>query len=408
MKIVQDHKDVIKIGRNSSVIIWGAGKLGTELMCRLNSEEFFNYYVSDTDSEVKKRICNYIAPEDIIDIFKHQCISVILAVRSDDVIKNIKDQIDLLLGSADCNVEIFRYIPESVEEMVARRKEQGFFDGCRYRKTLEDSKAVNVLMSMITGSKPFLFARWGTIEGEVIYKMKVGVQPSTEDRLRLKQNAGVFPVTDNVIKSYYEIMTNAAAEIDILCVFYWQCHLEKWIEWYSHNAIMVSSALEYPFFSIPWTKVLEGMKVLVIHPFASLIREQYKNRDRLFSNCDVLPEFELITYQAVQSLGGNDMYEDWMQALNVMQDDISKIDFDICLIGCGAYGMPLGAFVKSKLHKKAIHMGGSLQLLFGIKGKRWESNGYDYQHKLYNEYWVRPTDDLKPQNYKDVENGCYW
>lgn len=91
-----------------------------------------------------------------------------------------------------------------------------------------------------------------------------------------------------------------------------------------------------------------------------------------------------------------------------MQDDISHIDFDIALIGCGAYGMPLGAFIKSQMHKKAIHMGGTLQILFGIKGKRWEENGYDYQYKLYNEYWVRPTDDLKPKNYKDVEGGCYW
>lgn len=224
----------------------------------------------------------------------------------------------------------------------------------------------------------------------------------------LQENAGVFPATESIIKAYCGIIEDAAEKIDILSVFYWQKNLERWIEWYSLKASIVGSELQYPFFSNPWTKALEGMKVLVIHPFANLIEKQYKKRDKLFKNNQVLPEFDLKTYQAVQSLGGNCEYRDWVQALNIMQDDISNIDFDIALIGCGAYGMPLGGFIKSKLHKKAIHMGGSLQILFGIKGRRWEANGYDYQHKLYNEYWVRPTDDLKPRNYKDVEGGCYW
>ena len=41
-------------------------------------------------------------------------------------------------------------------------------------------------------------------------------------------------------------------------------------------------------------------------------------------------------------------------------------NFDIALIGCGAYGFPLAAFVKG-IGKKAVHIGGPLQLFFGIK-----------------------------------------
>jgi hypothetical protein len=91
-----------------------------------------------------------------------------------------------------------------------------------------------------------------------------------------------------------------------------------------------------------------------------------------------------------------------------MKNDIKKIDFDIALIGCGAYGMPLAAFIKKELNKQAIHMGGCLQLLFGIKGKRWETDSFKWDKILYNDAWVRPTDDLKPSNYKKVEDGCYW
>ena len=65
-------------------------------------------------------------------------------------------------------------------------------------------------------------------------------------------------------------------------------------------------------------------------------------------------------------------------------------------------------FIKNKMHRQAMHIGGTLQVLFGIKGARWEGEPYNYDKKLYNEFWVRPGEKLKPQNYMDVEGGCYW
>lgn len=77
----------------------------------------------------------------------------------------------------------------------------------------------------------------------------------------------------------------------------------------------------------------------------------------------------MITLEAVQSLGGsNNKFQSWFEALQWMEDEMDKTDYDICLIGCGAYGFPLAAHAKRK-GKKAVHLGGALQLLFGIKGK---------------------------------------
>ena len=50
----------------------------------------------------------------------------------------------------------------------------------------------------------------------------------------------------------------------------------------------------------------------------------------------------------------------------------------------------------------SIHAGGATQLLFGIKGKRWDECGF------YNDYWVRPSEREKPLGYEKVEGGCYW
>ena len=41
-----------------------------------------------------------------------------------------------------------------------------------------------------------------------------------------------------------------------------------------------------------------------------------------------------------------------------MKAEINKSNYDICILGCGAYGFPLAAHVK-RMGKKAIHMGGS-------------------------------------------------
>ena len=121
----------------------------------------------------------------------------------------------------------------------------------------------------------------------------------------------------------------------------------------------------------------------------------------------MLPEFDLITYRPVQSfLGLKTPYRDWFEALEKMQADIARIGFDVALLGCGAYGMSLGAFIKRDLGLKAVHLGGVTQVLFGIKGGRYDSN--PYYNRLYNDFWVRPNESERPSNFLQHEGGAYW
>jgi len=166
----------------------------------------------------------------------------------------------------------------------------------------------------------------------------------------------------------------------------------------------------------PWTSALKGKRVLVIHPFAETIDKQYHNyRTKIFEKkfkCDdILPEFDLITLKAIQTINFNSesqKYKDWFEALNFMVKQCEKIDFDVAIIGCGAYGLPLATAIK-QMGKGAIHLGGATQLLFGIMGKRWEVEGYkEIFDQIKNEYWTRPLPEEKPQNADQIENGCYW
>lgn len=73
----------------------------------------------------------------------------------------------------------------------------------------------------------------------------------------------------------------------------------------------------------------------------------------------MLPQFELDTIKSVQTIAGerDDRFNTWFDALDYMKGEICKRDFDIALIGCGAYGFPLGAFVKSIGKKQFMQEG---------------------------------------------------
>lgn len=165
------------------------------------------------------------------------------------------------------------------------------------------------------------------------------------------------------------------------------------------------------FLKKPWTIALEGKKVLVIHPFENSIRAQYEKRELLFHNKNVLPAFTLLTFKPWQSAGNGAEavpFETWFEALEDMCGRIGKIDFDIALIGAGAYGMFLGAYCKS-IGKKAVHVGGALQLLFGIKGARWEKDyPLSFREKLFNRHWINPSEEERPPGMEKIEGACYW
>ena len=168
------------------------------------------------------------------------------------------------------------------------------------------------------------------------------------------------------------------------------------------------TALEPWYVEHPWTGGLSGKKVLVIHPFRETILRQYEKREMLFDSPETLPEFaDLQVVQAVQTIAGNTdgRFRDWFEALDWMYTEAVKIDFDTAIIGSGAYGFPLAAKLKAA-GKQAFHMGGATQLLFGIKGSRWDN--HPVIGRLYNEHWVRPAESERPRSANIVEGGCYW
>ena len=296
----------------------------------------------------------------------------------------------------------------------------------------DPDKAAQIIYNQLMDDQPCMIARFGSTELSMMVNY-LGIKNANKNIFKYIQGktlpwwweknwmqqmerwSGFFPPTPKKIQQFCELMLHDMQEIDVLGSWVPE---ESYFKEKIKHAEKVELVLLEPYNSdTPWSRALEGKKVLVIHPFAELIEAQFKKREYLFDNPEVLPEFELQTIPAVQSLGGvSNGFVDWFEALNWMKTEIDKRDYDVCLIGAGAYGFPLAAHVKRQ-GKKAVHIGGALQLLFGIKGKRWENpeyhNFWGLPHNTYlnlmdNNSWVRPDDKQKPANAQEVEGACYW
>jgi hypothetical protein len=286
----------------------------------------------------------------------------------------------------------------------------------------EDSS--NFIYEKLLSDSPCMISRLGNTEfscvkfynqtrGSLVNKSIKYITGEIEDivwsskmKSEIQNNAGFFPATIENLERFSELMMKEMQQIDILgSIFYCENEFKEELK----NAKTIGFEDLNPYnHKNPWSRVLKNKKVLVIHPFDESILKQYQKRELIFKNKNILPEFNLITYKPVQSVAGNYknlQFKNWFEALESMKCDISKIDFDIAIIGCGSYGLPLASYIKT-VGKKSVHIGGSVQILFGIIGKRWETE-YDLSEHI-NEHWIRPSINEMPNNYKNVEGGCYW
>ena len=157
-----------------------------------------------------------------------------------------------------------------------------------------------------------------------------------------------------------------------------------------------------------WTAALRWRRVLIVHPFADTIRDQYSKhaRGNLLWPETVLPrDLDLVVVKVPSSLG-RDANGTWSAALRETKAAIDRVfPVDAALLGCGAYGLPLAAHVVSR-GASAVYVGGGLQLLFGIMGKRWADRAEI--GAVARASWVWPAPAETPPRAEIVEGGAYW
>ena len=275
------------------------------------------------------------------------------------------------------------------------------------------------IINLIKKDEPFIISRLG--HAISLFSVNYEKQGNTNNLKNIMQlmasHDGIYYDTVQIANFYAKIHNEAINNSNALAVFpgLYNMQQDYYISKYNLNQIF-NRVLE-PFYCCidglkPWSHYLHGKRILIISPFTKSFQKQLDNDFQIFKDADkkiFLDGQEFIFYKSFQCLGGSNPHKNWLETFTIMCNDIKKLDFDIALLGCGGYGLPLCNFIKTKMNKSAIYVGGGLQLLFGVMGKRWENNPiWKKIIEENNTKFIKPSGDEIMQNSNKIEGGCYW
>lgn len=284
-----------------------------------------------------------------------------------------------------------------------------------YKKSILTKEEGNQLIyDLITDDQPRLICRMGSAELAVLINFHFKQKGKLKEWNYAKINQGlfrmnaVFPTTAKTLDTFSKLYLTCLPTIDAFAIWYNYGEQIFHQSYFSEALLFPIESLEPFRFNRPWSRALEGKKVLVVLPFEDSVKKQYQSKHLLFANKKVLPDFELIVYRPFNSYTDEPAEGcDWFWYLEMMKQQIAFLEFDIALVAAGPFGLPLAVSIKN-MGKKAVHVGGALQLLFGIKGSRWEER--PEFAAFMNEYWIKPSGDEVPaQKVKTtIDNSSYW
>ena len=280
------------------------------------------------------------------------------------------------------------------------------------------------IIELIKKNKPFSVIRLGVghethITVEYINTKNIDLEKYLHESCNLN---GIYSKTNDKLKFvlYCNFYNKSIKEADILASHLSNSRNIGNIQNFfsqKYNLKQIHSRSLEPFYicmenEIPWTHYLLGKKILIINPFVESFKKQMENGFKIFKDDKkkiFLDGQEILYYKSYQTIAGNHIHNDWFETYKIMCNDIKNIDFDIALLGCGGYGLPLCHYIKSRLNKSAIYIGGGLQLLFGVMGNRWENNKMWKQIIKDNDCkFIRPSKEETCLNHNKIEGACYW
>jgi len=272
------------------------------------------------------------------------------------------------------------------------------------------------IKEIIQQNKPFFIGRIAGCELKVAYCFQQGNLFDIVDELReLENNAGIYTQTNESLKEYTKRLIEAYEHCTVIAE--WEqggkvfAHTGSGQEYISKRTPKTpkidARALEPYYFKDNWMNQLKGKKILIVHPFSKTFEKQVKNLKKIFPGKSWFEDCEIQFAQPPLTLAGNHEGKDWKDHLTPFLESLrEKTNFDIALVAAGGYGMLVSDYIYKEMNKSVMYIGGALQLFFGVIGKRWFDNKDVL--KLVNDDWIRPSKEEKPNNFTNVEKGCYW
>jgi hypothetical protein len=277
-----------------------------------------------------------------------------------------------------------------------------------------------IIKYAIAYRRPLSFGKLGVTEAVHLNRRTSGVERwwrghGDPKDVSLMVNSGLYLLGPETAERWARIYTVALNDLDF--VTQWQPggdDIEP-IARYASNAIVAPSEdlLPLSLGKDSWHYALQGKRVLVVHPMAETIHHQIPVFSKLWPGAGIGPVRVIKTpWSPAVDPKLPRKHASWFAALEWMEEQVIwGGPFDVAILGCGSYALPLAQFIKRHVGVPCIHVAGKLQLLFGILGKRWDNQGVDWRPaNFYNnsEYWIRPLAADRPFGAHLMDHGCYW
>jgi hypothetical protein len=287
----------------------------------------------------------------------------------------------------------------------------------------DETEGSNKIAELLRAGAPFAAGKLGTSELDAIWFFLARRQNSTaypyltHIRRHMCVNAGLWPASDETVDAWArDVIYNYLPEMDVMAA--WNPvtpHEERTVlQTICRRAFLCKLRSLEPYYDscTAWTREIRG-KFAVVSPFAVSIGKQWERRAAVWKSKQLWDESaECVPVRAGYGPGLSSSagawpasVKDWKHAINHVVEQVILSGARVAIVGCGALSLPICAVLKFA-GISAIHMGGATQILFGIRGRRWET--HNVISGFFNDAWVVPSLDEIPSGAATVEGGCYW
>ncbi len=262
----------------------------------------------------------------------------------------------------------------------------------------QDQKAIYdaIDLALCTG-EPLFIGRNGSTE----LGQQLGIPQAPQHLV----NAGIWPNA----AGFAEAAAEATKAADVLAAGWYAPYAAAEAAFLSNTqSLKVELAALEPYYApenLQWSRLLAGQRVAVVSPFSSTIEQQFKKP--IWPNGLLPASIDLVTIRTgySPSIAPNSwpaVIRSWKDATDLIVQGVEQAKVRVVLLGCGALGMLAAHRLKQSGHI-CIVLGGALQILFGIKGRRWLSEPVAAH---FNEHWTFPSE--RPPGAALIEGACYW
>jgi hypothetical protein len=282
-------------------------------------------------------------------------------------------------------------------------------------QVMKTSGAIARLKEAHTG---MIYGKIGTTELLALEFSERFFQPSWPSGLswqrqaeRLYLDSGVFPPEREQFHQFLETYRKSVGALDGIVLWQEAAFLRAYERSLTDSlcprAIRLSHQVLSPFSVLP---EICSLRWLVVSPFIRTMKMQESRLSEVHFFYPWHRQLKQVAGRPVYlrcpqfSYMEKSPYRNWTEGVEKLTEQALQLDFDLALVGAGAWSLPLLANLK-RAGKKGIHLGGTTQLVFGIKGRRWDQKGWNMP---YNHFWVRPLPEETPEGHMRKEDGCYW